>query len=108
MTNNKYGFGDDNTTQIKLPPPKQAKPKPTPAAVADAARAGEGLGFVPREPQSSPAAPVGRRRKKETEPQDKIFISGPARVIQAFRDHADAAGLTYWEALERLLDRGQP
>lgn len=102
----KYGFGDD-TTQIKLPPPKPAAPKPSPTAVADAAKVGEGLGFVPREPQHPPPPPTaGRRRKRGTEPQDKLFLSGPARVIQAFRDHADAAGLAYWEALESLLKKG--
>lgn len=99
---NKYGFGQEEPGEIVLPPPKPATPKPTPAEVAGAVEAGESLGFVTREPNSG----AGRRRKKG-EPQDKMFISGPARVIANFKDYADKQGLPYWQVIENLMKGGQ-
>lgn len=92
----KYGFGGG----IQLPK-QQATParrKVAPALVDQAVEAGEKLGFVDREPMA--------RRKpgpKRKEPQDKVSIPGPKRVIDAYRAFCTEENLTLWQGLERLL-----
>ncbi|RAH96059.1 hypothetical protein DLJ53_33465 [Acuticoccus sediminis] len=104
----KYGFGDEEVEPIALPKVRRQSPKPQPEAVRASVEEGRALGFVPREvtaePPSRPARKPGRRKG---EPKSQILISGPARVIDAFRDHCEAGEITYWEAIERwLADRG--
>lgn len=97
--NDKYGFSGGG---IELPKPKpKSKPKPRPEAeqVEQAVEAGNELGFVSREPS--------RRAKpgpKRTEPQDKVTVPGPKRVIDAFRNYCRSDDLTLWQGLERLLE----
>ena len=93
----KYGFGGG----IELP--KVGTPHRRPAvdqtALTEAVQAGRDLGFVNREP--------GARRKpgpKRTEPQDKVSIPGPKRIIDAFRAFCTARDVTFWEGLEMLLE----
>lgn len=104
----KYGFSEEapedaTVPPVKLPDPKPRTERPSEQAVAEVARRGQELGFVSREPiQSHLPASGGRRRK--TEPQDKMMIAGPTRVLKAFRDYCDAEGLTsYWAGIERLM-----
>ena len=95
--NNKYGFGGG----IELPK-ANAAPKVLPKAdhsrLAEAVQAGDSLGFVDREPS-------GRRRPgpKRTEPQAKISIPGPKRVIDEFRGFCQEHDVTLWRGLELLL-----
>lgn len=67
--------------------------------LAKLAEMGEELGFVSREQR----APTTRRRRREK--RGNILIHGPERVLGRFRAFADAADLSYWEAIERLLDQ---
>ena len=105
----KYGFSDDvsegtDVPSVKLPDPKPRAERPSEQAVAEVARRGQELGFVSREPTQTIAIPTSSGRRKKTEPQDKMMIAGPSRVLKAFRDYCDAEGLpSYWAGIERLM-----
>jgi len=93
----KYGFGGG----LSLPAKETIAQRPSvsPDAMSEAVEAGNKLGFVSRDPP--------QRRKpgpKRREPQDKISIPGPKRVTDRFRAFCVESDLTYWEALETLLD----
>lgn len=95
----KYGFTGGG---IELPEPKpKTKPKahPKPPHIDQAVEAGNALGFVSREP-------VTRMKPgpKRTEPQDKVSIPGPKRVVDEFRAFCRAQNLTLWQGLEQLLE----
>lgn len=93
----KYGFGGG----IELPKPKaktQPKPRPAPEMVQEAVNAGSNLGFVSREPDERL-----KPGPKRTEPQDKVTIPGPKRVIDEFRDLCRAENMTLWQGMELLL-----
>lgn len=92
----KYGFGGG----IELPKVEPAKPRAVPdqGALSQAVEAGSALGFVSREP-SSRLKPGPRR----TEPQDKVSIPGPKRVVDEFREYCRTHNLTLWQGLEVLL-----
>lgn len=108
----KYGFD-----RIELPPavPERRPPRPTPETLDQAVQAGRSLGFVARDPavEGGPdvpkeTAPPVRRKPgpKRREPQDKLSIPGPKRVIDAFRGYCAEEDLTLWQGLERLLEAG--
>lgn len=79
------------------------KRKPSKDETEEAVRAGHELGFVPREvPREPETAPRTRNRKREK--RGNLLIHGPDRVLARFRDFADEADLSYWEAIDRLLD----
>lgn len=94
--NSKYGFG----AGIVLPKNEAPKPREMPdqSILKDAIEAGTALGFVSREP-------VAKRKPgpKRTEPQDKISIPGPKRVIDEFRVYCTAQNVSLWEGLNLLL-----
>ena len=96
----KYGFsgGIDLPTQDE--PAHRAPVDRT--ILKEAIRAGNELGFVDRDPSV--------RRKpgpKRTEPQDKISIPGPKRVIDRYRDFCSEQDVTLWRGLEILLSEQQ-
>ncbi len=98
------GFGFDNSP-VKLPRLASTQPrKPARSELAEVARVGRELGFVPREIPPPPGAKV---RKRKREKRGNMLIHGPERVLARFRDYADEADLSYWEAIELLLDRDQ-
>jgi len=93
----KYGFGGG----IELPKPSEssrARPKIEPRSVEKAVEAGKSLGFVSRE--ASTRLKPGPKRK---EPQDKVSIPGPKRVVDEFRAFCRERNLTLWQGLELLL-----
>lgn len=93
----KYGFGGG----IELPK-TTGTPKPRPAiersSFEQAVEAGNALGFVSREP-----ATHLKPGPKRTEPQDKVSIPGPKRVVDDFRDFCRTRNLTLWQGLELLM-----
>ena len=94
----KYGFGN----RIELPQssvPVKPRPKVTTENVEKALQAGSELGFVSREP-STRLKPGPKR----TEPQDKVSIPGPKRVVDDFRTFCRTRNLTLWQGLEYLLE----
>ena len=96
----KYGFGGG----IQLPKQEAATPEPRQEApdLSKALKAGNYLGFVNREPST--------RRKpgpKRTEPQDKVSIPGPKRIIDRYRAYCAERNLTLWQGLEDLLDEAE-
>lgn len=98
------GFGFDNRP-VRLPKLAAVEPrKAGRAELADVARVGRELGFVPRE-VPRPAGVHARKRRREK--RSNMLIHGPERILARFRDYADEADLSYWEALEVLLDRNQ-
>jgi len=99
----KYGF----SSGIELPKTSvPGKPRPKVAAenVEKALQAGSELGFVSREP-STRLKPGPKR----SEPQDKVSIPGPKRVVDDFRTFCRTHNLTLWQGLEYLLqsERGR-
>jgi len=101
---------DDDTTHpkpgtlpLRLAPDKADAPVSKEAVLA-AVKAGQGQGFVSRQVQvDAPRRKPGPRR---TEPQDKLMLTGPKRVLERLREKADSmGGVPYWQALEALLDR---
>ena len=94
----KYGFGGG----IELPKqdtPAKPRPKIATDQVEKAVQAGSELGFVNREP-STRLKPGPKR----TEPQDKVSIPGPKRVVDDFRSFCRSRDLTLWQGLEYLLE----
>lgn len=96
----KYGFGGG----IQLPKQEPTPPRPRQEApdLSRAIKAGNDLGFVNREPST--------RRKpgpKRTEPQDKVSIPGPKRIIDRYRAYCTNHNLTLWQGLEALLDEAE-
>ena len=98
----RFGFEEK---PLELPELKTAVERnPDGKLIAEVARAGRDLGFVPRDSKPSAGkAPRARRRRREK--RSNILIHGPERVLDRFRDFADAEDLSYWEAIERLLDQ---
>ena len=95
----KYGFGGG----IDLPKPSESsktRPKVEPGSVEKAVEAGKSLGFVSRE--GSTRLKPGPKRK---EPQDKVSIPGPKRVVDEFRAFCRERDLTLWQGLELLLSK---
>ncbi|QFT29424.1 hypothetical protein FIV00_02905 [Labrenzia sp. THAF82] len=97
MTN--YGFGSKKVTvdTLKLPQ-SSAKPAVPVSNIAGVLQNGQELGFVSREPNT--------RRKpgpKRTEAQDKITVTGRKHTIDQLKAYCDLEGLSYCEAIERLL-----
>ncbi|MDD7973585.1 hypothetical protein, partial [Roseinatronobacter alkalisoli] len=92
----KYGFGGG----IELPKVETRNPRMVPdqGVLNDAVTAGSALGFVSREPAAK-RKPGPKRR----EPQDKVSIPGPKRVIDEFRAFCTEQNVTLWEGLNMLL-----
>ncbi|MEM6899080.1 MAG: hypothetical protein AAF583_04835 [Pseudomonadota bacterium] len=93
----KYGFGGG----IELPKkdaPVRPRPKVESESVEKAVQAGSELGFVSREP-----ATRLKPGPKRTEPQDKVSIPGPKRVVDEFRAFCRSRNMTLWQGLEHLL-----
>lgn len=93
-----YGF-DKPLETVKLP--AQAAPKTTEKVdLSSVLQAGNALGFVSREATT--------RRKtgpKRIEPQDKVTIAGPKRIIDRLKSYCDReGGIPYHAAIEALLD----
>ena len=97
----KYGFDGG----IDLPKPSKSsktRPKAEPGSVEKAVEAGKSLGFVSRD-ASTRLKPGPKRR----EPQDKVSIPGPKRVVDKFRAFCQDRDLTLWQGLELLLSEKQ-
>ena len=95
----RYGFGGGG---IELPKPATPTPRAPMdrSALREAVQAGAELGFVSRE--------AGAKRKpgpKQKEPQDKVSIPGPKRVVDQFRAYCIEQNVTLWEGLEMLLQQ---
>ena len=93
-----YGF-DKPLETLKLP--QQVAPKKAEAVdMSSVLQAGSSLGFVSREATA--------RRKtgpKRTEPQDKVTIAGPKRIIDRLKAYCDRqGGIAYHTAIEAMLD----
>ncbi len=100
----KYGFGEEEIAPIALPKARRQSSRPEPEAVRASVEEGRALGFVPREGAPEPAARAGRKPgRRKGEPKTQILISGPTRVLDAFRDYCEAEEVAYWEAIERWL-----
>jgi hypothetical protein len=96
----KYGFGTEAGIELpKADISAKQRPKVETESVEKAVQAGSELGFVSREP--SVRLKPGPKR---TEPQDKVSIPGPKRVVDDFRNFCRSHNMTLWQGLEYLLD----
>lgn len=98
----KYGF-EDEEAPIELPQaPATPKPRPAADATQAAIEEGRGLGFVSRE------ATIHRKPgRRKIEPTSRVLVSGPTRVLDAFKAHCEAQNVTYWQALEEWMNAQQ-
>lgn len=97
----KYGFGGG----IELPQLSEAprtRRKAEPDSVGRAVEAGKSLGFVSREGPTR--LKPGPKRK---EPQDKVSIPGPKRVVDDFRAFCQERDITLWQGLELLMSESR-
>lgn len=97
-----YGFGKTEETKSAITLPKSTGAKVKQAVnVEQAVQAGQAMGFVAR---SSTA-----KRKpgpKRIEPQGKLTLTGPQRILERLQAHCDTmGGVPYWQAIEDLLDK---
>lgn len=95
----KYGFEGGGIELPKPSAPSTPRPKIEPEAVERAVQAGSDIGFVNREPSNRL-----RPGPKRSEPQDKVSIPGPKRVIDDFRNYCRMHNLTLWQGLDHLMD----
>lgn len=95
----KYGFGGAGIDLPKPSAPSSPRPKLESEAVERAVQAGSDLGFVNREPSNRL-----RPGPKRSEPQDKVSIPGPKRVIDDFRNYCRMHNLTLWQGLDQLME----
>lgn len=105
-----YGF-DNNTAAaqsapldtVRLPTPKAREAAPLAAPMPQVLQAAAELGFVSRD--------VVARRKpgpKRKEPQDKITVTGPKRIMDRLKAYCDSkGGVSYCDGIEALLDAVQ-
>lgn len=94
----KYGFGG-GIDLPETPPASNTRPKVDRSSLSEAVKAGADLGFVSREPTTR--LKPGPKRK---EPQGKVSIPGPKRVVDDFRAYCMSRNLTLWQGLELLLE----
>ena len=63
----------------------------------------QSLGFESRE--QKPLVLKKRRRTHHDEPVDQLSIRGPVRVLNSFITYCETHHLSYWEAMEQLLEK---
>lgn len=106
------GFGFDKAKSGEGRAPVSAKAlakKIKPISVNDDAEekaiaAGEKVGFVERERQEKVDDKPKGRRRREIEPQGRLLITGPERILERFREFADVHDhKAYWNAIEALM-----
>jgi hypothetical protein len=101
---------DDTTTAapapiggLRLPAKKPDAAPERQATVTKEAldRVGKAAGFISRQSKASRRRPGPKR----TEPQGKITVTGPQRIIDALQARSDAlGGVPYWQVIEELLE----
>jgi len=103
------------------PKPRQSKPKaaqlpksgatakkmPKPAVLKKqdeiAEKLAKSMGFESREQKT--LVLKKRRRMHHDEPVDQLSIRGPVRILNNFITYCETEHLSYWEALEKLLEK---
>ena len=104
--------------KAKTATPKTAKAKPAkpdtshktktsvPAVLREreqmAEKLAKSMGFESRE--QKPVVLKKRRRTHHDEPVDQLSIRGPVRVLNEFITYCESEHLSYWEAMEQLLE----
>jgi hypothetical protein len=97
-----YGF-DDNEDFTPPPLPKR-KTSVDKVNIKTAVKAGNDMGFVPRDLPPVQKTEGRDRRSLNKEPQGKILITGPERVLGKLRDMSIKRNEPYWKVIESLLD----
>ena len=108
--------------KAKTATPKTAKAKPAkpdtshktktavPAVLREreqmAEKLAKSMGFESRE--QKPVVLKKRRRTHHDEPVDQLSIRGPVRVLNEFITYCESEHLSYWEAMEQLLEAKSP
>lgn len=107
------------STRITDPKPTRAKPKAVKAGSKPSSKAipkpvvlkgraemadkvAKSLGFESREQKT--LVLKKRRRTHHDEAVDQLSIRGPVRVLNDFITYCENEHLSYWEAMERLLE----
>lgn len=95
-----YGFEDENDHELPDLPklPKKAG-RVSNERLKSVVKAGEELGFVPRNPSVTNRS----RKAVNKEPQGKILVTGPERVLSALRDLSISKDQPYWKVIEELI-----
>lgn len=99
-----YGF--DETNENFEPPvlPKRSK-QVSKQTVQTAVEVGNSLGFIPRDLPNKSEHKKSDRRQVNKEPQGKILITGPERVLEQLREMSISSNQPYWKVIESLLSK---
>lgn len=99
-----YGFDetDETFTPPKLPKRTSNTSKQN---VQTAVKAGQEIGFIPRDTASVGTHEPKDRRQLNKEPQGKILITGPERILAQLRTISIETNQPYWKVVETLLER---
>ena len=88
----------------------KSKAAPKPAVLKEreqmADRLAQSMGFESREQKT--LVLKKRRRTHHDEPVDQLSIRGPVRVLNEFITFCETQHLSYWEAMEQLLEMQSP
>ena len=91
-------------------PRPKSKTAPRPAVLKEreqmADRLAQSMGFESREQKT--LVLKKRRRTHHDEPVDQLSIRGPVRVLNEFITFCETQHLSYWEAMEQLLEMKSP
>ena len=91
-------------------PRPKSKAAPKPAVLKEreqmADRLAQSMGFESREQKT--LVLKKRRRTHHDEPVDQLSIRGPVRVLNEFITYCETQHLSYWEAMEQLLEMKSP
>ena len=93
-----YGFNDDDEPQ-ELPKLLKKRKTVSKTEMQTVGMAGQELGFVSRTPTPQPR----NRRLANREPQGKILVTGPERVLEKLRDLSISTNQPYWKVIEDLM-----
>jgi len=110
-TNATTSIGEPAPIKSTIPKKSALLSKKKPAvSIEKTDQIAKNLGFSSREnthfADSETTQGCKTRRKpgrKRIEPQGRVLISGPERVLERFKAQSEARGITYWEYIEMLM-----
>lgn len=89
--------------KVKKQSPQPAIPAVLTERAAMADKVAKSMGFQSREQKA--VVLKKRRRTHHDEPVDQLSIRGPVRVLNDFITYCETQNLSYWEAMEKLLEK---
>ena len=101
MSKDPFGFSAANRVAAKIAEVKPDAGFPPTAPISEIDRVGDAHGFHSRESGHEKIL----RRRREVGPSAQLNVKCPVPVYNRFVRFCDLERLSYWEGIERLLDR---